>query len=122
MPGSKQPCPNSAACWSPAIPAIGIEVPSSCACATTAQESTTVGRQAGGTPNMSSISASHWPVCRSSSSVRLALETSVRCAAPPVSFQISQLSTVPNASSPACARVRAPGTFSRSHASLVAEK
>ena len=27
MPGSKQACPNSAACWSPATPAIGIACP-----------------------------------------------------------------------------------------------
>ena len=40
--------------------------------------------------------------------VREALLTSVTCAARPVSFQTSQESTVPNASSPASARARAP--------------
>ena len=34
------------------------------------------------------------------SSVREAFETSVTCARPPVSFQMSQVSTVPKASSP----------------------
>jgi hypothetical protein len=37
-----------------------------------------------------------------------ALETSVTCRAPSVSCQISQLSTVPKASSPRSARARAP--------------
>ena len=54
--------------------------------------------------------------------VRDALLTSVTCVAPPVSFQTSQVSTVPNASSPASARARAPGTLSRIHATLVPEK
>jgi hypothetical protein len=52
----------------------------------------------------------------------LALLTSVTCAAPPVSCQISQLSTVPKASSPRSAASRAPGTWSSSHCSLVPEK
>ena len=54
--------------------------------------------------------------------MREALLTSVTCSAPPVRFQISQLSTVPNASSPRSARARAPGTWSSSQASFVAEK
>jgi hypothetical protein len=41
---------------------------------------------------------------------------------PPVRFQISQLSMVPKASSPASARARAPSTLSSSHAILVPEK
>ena len=45
--------------------------------------------------------------------VREALVTSVTCIAPPVSCQTSQVSMVPNASSPASARSRAPGTLSR---------
>ena len=44
------------------------------------------------------------------------------CTLPPVSFHTSQLSTVPNRISPACARSRAPGTWSRIHLILVAEK
>jgi hypothetical protein len=44
------------------------------------------------------------------SMVRDALLTSVTCCRPAVRFQISQESTVPNASRPASARSRAPGT------------
>jgi hypothetical protein len=41
---------------------------------------------------------------------------------PLVSFQISQVSTVPKSRSPASARARTPGTLSRIHAILVPEK
>ena len=41
---------------------------------------------------------------------------------PPVSFQISHVSIVPNASLPASARARAPGTLSSSQRILLAEK
>ncbi|MCY1454668.1 hypothetical protein D9M71_717490 [compost metagenome] len=44
------------------------------------------------------------------------------CTLPPVNFQISQLSTVPNNSSPLRARSRLPSTLSRIHLSLVPEK
>ncbi len=54
--------------------------------------------------------------------VRLALVRSVTCTLPPVSFQISHVSTVPNKSSPASAFSRAPGTLSKIHLILVAEK
>ena len=57
-----------------------------------------------------SNSPSQSPVPSAASSVRDALETSVRCIRPPVSFQRSHVSTVPNASSPRPARLRAPGT------------
>ena len=56
------------------------------------------------------------------SMVRLALLTSVTWRAPCVRFQMSQLSTVPKASSPRSAWARAPGTWLSSHCSLVAEK
>ena len=56
------------------------------------------------------------------SMVRDALLTSVTWTCPLVSFQISHESTVPNASLPASARARAPGTLSRIHATLVPEK
>ena len=69
-----------------------------------------------------SKSVSHALVCTLNSIVREALVTSVTCVLPPVSCQISQLSTVPNASSPRSAVVRAPGTLSRSQRSLVPEK
>ena len=58
----------------------------------------------------------------SSSSVRLAFDASVMCCAPRESFQASQLSIVPNASSPRSARARSCGSLSSSHASLVPEK
>ena len=54
--------------------------------------------------------------------VREALVTSVTWAAPPVSFQMSQVSTVPNKSSPRSARSRAPSTLSRIHLIFVALK
>ena len=56
------------------------------------------------------------------SRVRDALVTSVKCSArsksfaPPVRFQISQVSIVPASSSPFSARSRAFGTLSRIHA------
>ena len=56
------------------------------------------------------------------SSVREALLASVTWASPPVRRQASQVSMVPKASSPRSARARAPGTVSRSQASLVPEK
>jgi hypothetical protein len=68
-----------------------------------------------------SRSVSHWLVCTLNSMVRLALLTSVTWRRPPVSCQISQLSTVPKASSPAGCGA-APGTWSSSHCSLVPEK
>jgi len=71
---------------------------------------------------MAASSSSHAPVLRLSSWVREALVESVTCTAPSVSFQISQVSMVPAASSPASARARAPSTWSSSHAILLAEK
>ena len=56
------------------------------------------------------------------SMVREALLASVTCFRPPVSFQTSQLSTVPKASFPARARSRALGTLSRIQAILLLEK
>ncbi len=49
--------------------------------------------------------------------MRLALVTSRDVPTPPVSFQISQLSIVPNSTSPASAPARAPGTWSSSQRS-----
>ena len=54
--------------------------------------------------------------------VRDALETSVAWTLPDVSCQISQLSMVPNASSPRIARWRAPGKCSSNQFSFVPEK
>ena len=54
--------------------------------------------------------------------MREAFDASVACTRPPVSFQRSHESTVPNASSPRSARARAPGTASRSQPIFVPEK
>ena len=54
--------------------------------------------------------------------VRLAFVTSVAWTCPYVRVQTSQLSTVPKASSPLSACSRAPGTLSRIHLILLAEK
>jgi hypothetical protein len=80
MPGEKQAWPNSAACWSPAMPASGSLTPSSSismASARDRQESTTSGRQARGTRKMSSSRSSQRASRRLNSSVRLALVASV---------------------------------------------
>ena len=73
-------------------------------------------------PNRSSSSGSQRSVRRFMSMVRLALEGSVTWAFPPVSRQARKVSMVPKASSPFWARALAPFTWSRSQASLVAEK
>ena len=80
------------------------------------------GSMARGTSKMRSRSSSHSPVSRFISMVREALVASVTCAAPLVSFQISQVSTLPNSSSPSRAFCRAPGTFSRIQRILLPEK
>ncbi|MNJ02935.1 hypothetical protein D3C73_1630700 [compost metagenome] len=57
--------------------------------------------------------------------VRDAFVTSVACtppSTPPVRFQRTQQSVVPNSGSPASAFSRAPSTFSRIHAIFVPEK
>ena len=48
-----------------------------------------------------------------------ALDASVTNAPPPVSFQMSQLSSVPTSASPASTFSRAPGTFCSSHSIFV---
>ena len=75
-----------------------------------------------GTSSSLSSSSSHCRVWMLKSIVREALVTSVMCVAPPVSFQTSQVSMVPKASSPASALALAPGTLSRIQATLVPEK
>ncbi|WBY07883.1 hypothetical protein PIB19_21940 [Sphingomonas sp. 7/4-4] len=78
-----------------------------------------VASTAAGIPNNASIAGSQSSVSSDINWVRDALLGSVACAAPPVSRDSSQLSTVPARSSPASARARAPGVSSRSQASLV---
>ena len=124
MPGSKHPCPASAACWSPAIARTGIAAPRCTGSATPngPDVSRTSGSTAAGMRNSASNSGSHAPSWMFSSMVREALVTSVACTAPFVRRQSSHVSTVPNASRPASAAARAPGTSSSNQASLVAEK
>jgi hypothetical protein len=77
---------------------------------------------ASGMRKAASNSVSHWWVWMLNSNVREALLTSVACTAQPLSSHISQLSTVPNSSSPRSACSRALGTLSKIHCSLVPEK
>ena len=80
----------------------------------------TCGRSEAGTPNSRQSDSSHRPRPMSNSNVREAFVGSVACAAPPVSFQRSQLSTVPKASRPRRAAVFAP--WRSIHSSFVALK
>ena len=124
MPGAKQACPTRAACWSPATPRIGMAAPSTSAALSPKSPalSRTCGSRAAGTSNSASKVLSHWPSWMFRSWVREALVASVASTLPPVSRHSRKLSTVPQASSPASARARAPGTLSRIQAILVAEK
>ena len=71
------------------------------------------------------IFSSHASVFRSNSSVRLAFVTSVMCrppSLPPVRFQMTQVSMLPNSRSPDSAFSRAPSTLSRIHRTFGPEK
>ena len=85
----------------------------------TCAEGCTSGSIARGTRSRRSSSASQSLVWMLKSSVRDALDASVTCVRLPVSCQMSQVSTVPKASSPRSARARAPGILSSSQAILV---
>ena len=124
MPGRVHRWPNRAACWSPATPVMGKAAPSASGSVVPndPDDGRTSGNTARGTSKSPSISSDQSSRRMSKSMVRAAFVTSVAWTRPPVSFQISQLSTVPNASSPAWARSRAPSTWSRTQASLVPEK
>jgi hypothetical protein len=71
--------------------------------------STTRGSTAGGMSSRASNSSSQQRRLMSKSRVREAFDGSVTCTLSADSFQASQLSIVPNASSPRSARARAPG-------------
>ena len=89
MPGVKQAWPNSAACWSPAIPVTGSLTPPSRTPRRSRrrrQESTISGRQARGTPKQLEQPVVPVAGAQMQSSVRLALVTSVTCADAPVSL------------------------------------
>ena len=78
-----------------------------------------------GTPMMPAISSSHERDLRSISIVRLAFVTSVMCSppsVPPVRFQISHVSMLPNSRSPDSALSRAPSTLSSVQRILGPEK
>ncbi len=86
-PTAKQVCPNSADCWSPAIPAIGSSRPANARGSEVAMwphDGTMSGSASRGTPNSSHSSSDQSPASRSNSSVREALETSVTCQVPRV--------------------------------------
>ena len=108
-PGAKHACPKRAACWSPAMPAIGTVAPRRDASPTTPAEGTTSGSSDLSTPNSASSSSSHSPVARSSSIVREALVRSVTCAAPRVSFHEPAVDR-PEGEAPARAGRRARGS------------
>ncbi len=88
----------------------------------TSLDDCTCGSMLAGIANRRSSSSSHCSVWMLNNIVRDALLTSVTCWLWLVSFQTSHVSTVPNASRPASARARAPGTLSRIHRILLAEK
>ncbi len=125
IPGSKQAWPKSAACWSPATPAIGTpdgSQPRSAVSPKSPADGRTVGSRGAGTPSSASIVSSQASLRMSRRSVRDALEGSVAWTRPPVRFHRSHVSTVPNASSPRRARSRAPDTASSSQRIFVPEK
>src|SRR5215204_1571943 len=123
-PGDTHIWPKSAACWSPAIPAIGRSAsPRSAETRPyTSDDERTSGRTLGGTLTMRRSSSSQASVWMLNNIVRDALLTSVRCTVPPVRFHTSHESTVPNARCPCSAPARAPGTLSRIQAILLPEK
>ena len=87
-----------------------------------AAQSRTSGSIAIGMPSRPQISSFQRPSRMSKSSVRAALVASVTWARPPVSRQISQLSTVPNRSSPRSRPLARALDVVEDPASLVPEK
>ena len=102
IPGRRQAWPKRAACWSPAMPEMGMPAVTPQRSEVTPKrplEGITDGSACCGTPNSRHISSLHRSERMSKSIVRLALEASVACTSPPVRFHNSQLSMVPIASS-----------------------
>ena len=117
MPGLIHIWPNKAACWSPAIPEIGIS-PSKCSftvCPYISLLCFTSGSIPAGIPKTCSSSSSHFMLWILKSIVLQALVTSVTYVLPCVRRHISQVSIVPNASCPLFAFSFAPGTLSSIH-------
>ena len=102
MPGSKQPCPTVAACWSPAMPRMRIGPPNSSGSVVpnSPAQSRTSGSSAIGTSNSSQSPGPNGPRGYRAASVRAALVASVACTLPPVRRHSRKLSTVPKASRP----------------------
>ena len=101
-PGVKHAWPNSAACWSPAMPLTGMPAGTPQRSEVTPNrplDGSTSGSAATGTPNTAHISGLHASVRMSNSIVRLALDGSVAWTSPPVRFHSSQVSIVPSARS-----------------------
>ena len=124
-PGVKHAWPNSAACWSPAMPAIGMpsgKPPMPFVVPHTPDEGTTAGRTWRGTPISSHSSSLHASLLISNTSVRDAFVTSVACTAPPVNRHNKNESIVPNAMSPLRAAVASPSTECSIHWTFVPEK
>ena len=86
MPASKQAWPNSALCWSPAMPPtrMGSAQPIGAHAAKVGAGRVYLGQHALGDVQPLQQSASHWLVRMLNSMVRAALLTSVACTAPPV--------------------------------------
>src|ERR1700729_1333883 len=87
-----------------------------------AEESSTVGKTALGTPSSANNRSSQRPSWISNSSVRDALVASVDCTLPPVSRHSRYVSTVPNANSPPPASSRPFDAESNNQASFWPEK
>ena len=124
-PWEKQVCPNSAACWSPSAAEMRTPGRTRRARPYVSADGRISGSIWRGTPKMASSSSCQFRVVRSIRRVRLAFVTSVTCvppSGPPVRFQISQLSMVPNSTSPRSARWRRPGVWSSSQRTFGAEK
>uniref|UniRef100_A0A8W7PH66 Uncharacterized protein n=1 Tax=Anopheles coluzzii TaxID=1518534 RepID=A0A8W7PH66_ANOCL len=125
-PRVKHSCPTSADCWSPRQPASGM-------CCSgrnlispyTSELDRMVGSISSGTSKNFISALSYLSVSMFISMVRDAFDTSVTWAppsGPPVRFQISHVSTVPNRQLPARTAPFTFGTLSSSQRSLTAEK
>ena len=75
-----------------------------------------------GIRNTCNSASSHSPLAKSISIVREAFVGSVTCAVRSDKFQINHESIFPNNRSPASARSRAPGVWSKIHSILLPEK
>ncbi len=123
-PTSKQAWPNNADCWSPAIPAMGKDLPriELSISASFPLEGTISGSADSSIPNIANNSSSQDAVSRLQSMVLEALVTSVLKTFPAVRFQINQESTVPKQISPAFILSDNPGTSLSNQRILLAEK